>query len=34
LLSKDYRAAQHLIDFPLLHRHMAAIEAHGSVNWR
>jgi len=24
VLSKDYRRTQHLIDFSLLHRHMAA----------
>jgi hypothetical protein len=33
-LSEDYRAAQHLVDFHAIARHMAAIEAHGSVNRR
>jgi hypothetical protein len=33
-LSKDYRLAQDSIDFARFHRHLAAIEAHGSVNWR
>jgi hypothetical protein len=33
-LSKDYRAAQDSIDISQLRRHLPAIEAHGSVNWR
>jgi hypothetical protein len=34
MLTKDYRRAQHSVDFAPPRRHMAAIEAHSSVNWR
>jgi hypothetical protein len=33
-LIKDYDAAQQSVDNPMLHRHMAAIGALGSVNRR
>ena len=33
-LSKEYRSAQHSIDISQRDRHMPAIEAHSSVNWR
>jgi hypothetical protein len=32
--SQHFDIAQYSIDFSMLHRHMAAIEALGSVNWR